>query len=65
MLRLFCKHKNERILYEKDDECIYYCPDCKGYSRVSKHKYLKKDEKTKYRSNPGDISNFKYLGGNK
>ena len=72
LFRLFCNHKNEKILYlQKDDtipfwqkERIFYCPDCKSYSRMILTNGGKTFIKTHYRSDPGDISNFTYLGGN-
>lgn len=73
MHRLFCNHKNEKILYiQKGNEIpfdhkekIFYCPDCKSYTHmIPINPDFKTYRKTRYSSNPGNISNFAYLGGN-
>lgn len=69
MTILFCKHLNEKILYNKKEKAnditdfdkIYYCPDCKKYARFNSFS----GTKCRYSKKLGDISDYLYIGGNK
>lgn len=73
--KIFCKHNKSKMLYisrkavNGKKQCIYYCPECRKYSRGAL--LFDKDEQYVAETSPirlswkkklGDITGYIYLG---